>query len=276
MRILLLNRFYGRTNMRKLLISLLAVGGPSAFAQDYTQFQAFDNQISIGYGLQQQSTTAIGGGNNNVSTSNIVNLEGERLLNNGVWIDANANMVFGQGNTTQGSAPNTQIQQPVQSAYGFNGKVGYAFPLANQHLLITPYGTAGLNNNGIANTVSAPNGTDLTSTNTSTTTNQFYYTGGLGGRIEYRINHAIELYADQAATYNWDQTSYNGGIAPQNYYLYTSTLGAKFNIVKDFQLGVKGFYQNYQMDATSGNNSGLAYAQPQTGVGGLVSLGLTY
>ena len=262
--------------MRKLLVSLLAVSGSSAFAWDYTQFQAFDNQVSIGYGLQQQSTTAVGGGNNNSSTSNMVNLEGERLLNNGIWIDLNANMVFGQNNTTYGGSPTTQVQQPVQSAYGFNGKVGYAFPFAGEHLLVTPYGTAGLNNNGIANVTSVSNNAATPSDATLTSENQFYYTGGLGARIEYRINRVVDIYADQAATYNWDQTTYTSGIPAQNFYLYTSTVGAKFNIVKDFQLGVKGFYQNYQMDGSSGNNSGFAYPQPQTGVGGLVTLGLTY
>lgn len=264
--------------MRKLLVSLLAVSGSSAFAWDYTQFQAFDNQVSIGYGLQQQSTTAVGGGNNNSSTSNIVNLEGERLLNNGIWIDLNANMVFGQNNTTYGGSPTPQIQQPVQSNYGFNGKVGYAFPFAGEHLLVTPYGTAGLNNNGIANTtVTTPSTPGSPSTSTSTASNQFYYTGGLGARIEYRINHAVDIYADQSATYNWDQTTYNGGLPAQNFYLYTTTAGVKFNIVKDFQLGVKGFYQNNQMDGSSGNTAtGFAYPQPQSGVGGLVTLGLTY
>jgi hypothetical protein len=266
-------------NMRKILVSLLAVSASSAFAWDYSQFQAFDNQISIGYGMQQQSTTALGGGNNLVSSSNLVNLEGERLLNNGVWVDLNADMVFGQGQTSSNTVGGLQQQQePIQSNYGFNGKVGYGFPVAGQHLLITPYGLAGLNNNGIAGDYTT--GTNAQGAST-TTANQFYYTGGVGGRLEYRINHAIEVYADQSAAYNWDQTGYSGGIQPQNFYAYTSTLGAKFNIVKDFQLGVRGFYQNNQFDSSSGTPSGssqlgFAYPQAQTSVGGLVTIGLTY
>lgn len=263
--------------MKKLLVSLLAVSGSSAFAWDYSQFQAFDNQVSIGYGMQTQSTTALGGGNNNVSSSNIIQLEGERLLNNGIWINLDAQMVFGQGTTTTGNGAGSfpQTQQPVQNNYGFNGKVGYAFPLAGEHLLVTPYATAGLNNNGIVGDYG--NGATTRNPSTTTTANQFYYTGGIGARIEYRINHVVELYADQSAAYNWDQTGYVGGIQPQNMYAYTSTLGAKFNVVKDFQIGVKGFYQNYQMDSSSGNPTGAgAYPQPQTGVGGLVTVGLTY
>lgn len=264
--------------MKKLLVSLLAFSGSSAFASDYSQFQDFDNQISIGYGMQSQNTTAYGGGSNNYSTSNLVQLEGERLLNNGVWVNLDAQMVFGQGSTTAGTGYDgafPQQQQPVQSNYGFNGKVGYAFPLAGQYLLLTPYGAAGLNNNAIAGQQNGANIGDKGAL--GTTANQLYYTAGAGARLEYRINKAIEVYADQLVAYNWDQTSYASGIQPQNLYAFTSTIGAKFNLVKDFQLGVRGFYQNDQMDASSGNPAGTgAYPQPQTSIGGLVTLGLTY
>lgn len=258
--------------MRKILVSLLAVSGSSAFAWDYTQFQAFDNQVSIGYGITQNTTTGYGGGANYVSTSNNVNLEGERLLNNGVWVDLNANMTFGQGST---STTNGFQAQPVTNNYGLNGKVGYAFPFLGQHLLVTPYATAGLNNNGVAGTYGT--GTQASGASQSTA-NQFYYTGGAGGRIEYRINRTIEVYADQNVAYNWDQTGYSNGMQPQNMYSYTSTLGAKFNIVKDFQLGVRGFYTGYQPDAGTTNpaGTGFAYPQAQSGLGGLVSIGLTY
>ena len=259
--------------MKKLLLSLLAISGSSAFASDYTEFQNFDNQVSVGYGMQSQNTTAFGGGNNNTSTSNLVQLEGERILNNGIWINVDAQMVFGQGPTDVGDGYNSsfsQTQQPVQSNYGVNGKVGYAFPLAGQHLLVTPYGTLGLNNNGIAG---QENGT--LATEGTTTANELYYTAGAGVRLEYRINKTVEVYADQSATYNWDQTTYANGVPAQDLYAFTSTVGAKFNVVKDFQIGVKGFYQNDQMDASSGNPAG-AYPQPQSSIGGLVTVGLTY
>lgn len=254
--------------MRRILISLLALGSTGAFATDYTQFQAFDDEVSIGWGMKQDTVTAIGGGENNTSSSNILNLEGERLLNNGIWIDLNANMTFGQGSTDLNGA-----QQPVISNYGVNGKVGYAFQVADTHLLLTPYGTAGLNNNGIA---AGPLNGVATTTSSTTTSNQFYYTGGVGGRIEYRINNAILVFADQNATYNWDQTGYNNGIQPQNMYAFNSLVGVKFNIVKDFQVGVKGFYTSYQPDASDGTPSGVAYPQAQSTIGGLVSIGLTY
>ena len=253
--------------MKKILVSLLALSGSSAFAWDYTQFQAFDNQVSVGYGLQQQATSPQGNksSGNNTATSNLVQLEGERLLNNGIWINVDAQMVFGQGSTTLN---NLAVQEPVQSNYGVNGKVGYAFPLANQHLLVTPYALLGLNNNGISG--------DYPTTEAATTANQYYYSMGAGGRLEYRINNAIELYADQSAVYNWDQSTYGLGVPPQNLSTFTSTLGAKFNVTKDFQIGAKGFYQFDYTEAGSTYADGTKYPQAQNGVGGLVTFGLTY
>ena len=264
--------------MRKILVSLLAVSGSSAFAAaaDYSQFQAFDDQVSIGYGMQQTTSTAWGGGNNNITSSNNIYFNAERLLNDGIWIDLGANMSVGQSssqlnaNTPAGVTTTT----PAASNYGFNGKVGYAFPLLGQHLLLTPYALVGLNNNAIAETqyVSANNVSD----NNGAPGNQMYWTGGAGARLEYRINHVFLVYADQNALYNWDQTGYNNGLQPQNNIQFTSTLGAKFNIVKDFQLGVAGFYNNYQPQASSGNQTGYAYPQLQSSVGGLVTVGMTY
>jgi len=253
--------------MRKLLVSLLAVSGASAFAMSNNLFQEFDNQASIGFGMNQ-AVSSFGTGRrapgNIITQTNVLNLEAERLLNNGIWIDVNANMAFGAG--PAGSSP---YMNP--SDYGLNGKVGYAFTMAgNQHLQITPYGLAGLNNNASNGLLSVDSNPQIA--------NAFYYTLGAGGRVEYRINRAILLYADQLVAYNWDQSGPSFGIMPQNNMLYTSTIGAKFNIVKNFQLGVKGYYNNYQPQASNGVPAiaGGTFSQPQNAFGGLVSVGLTY
>ncbi len=190
----------------------------------------------------------------------MVNLEAERLLNNGIWIDLNADMAFGAGPTNYGNSNGV-------SNYGLNGKVGYAFPLLNQHLQLTPYLLAGVNNNA-----QAADNFAVANQPSQFTANQLFYTGGVGGRLEYRINKIFLVYADQLVAYNWDQTGYNYGVMPQNNVQYTSTLGAKFNIVDNFQLGVKGFYTNYQQQAS---NSGYTL-QGENGFGGLVTVGLTY
>jgi hypothetical protein len=252
--------------MRKLLISLLAVSGASAFAMSNNLFQEFDDQVSIGYGMNQANSTGFApGAGNLIGQTNVINLEAERLLNNGVWIDINANMAFGAG--PAGASPYAN-----PSDYGVNGKVGYAFTMANQHLQITPYGMVGLNNNASSmvaiNGVANPQGANL-----------FAYTAGGGARIEYRANRWFLLFADQSLGYNWDQSGPLGGVMPQNNLFYTSTLGMKFNVVKNFQIGLRGYYTGYSPQASNavpGTGGFITVPQAQNAFGGLVSVGLTY
>jgi hypothetical protein len=235
-------------------------------------FQEFDNRASIGYGIQQNTsgygTSATVPVNSWVySTSNVLNFEVEHLMNVGVWIDVNANMAFGAGPVNANPVTGSNGGTYQSSAYGLNGKVGYAFTMANQHLQITPYAALGINSMaGSIQYISATPGVAA---------NSFAYLGGAGGRIEYRINHAILLFADQLFAYNWDQSGPIGGVMPQNMITLTSTLGAKFNLAPNFQLGVQGVYSNFQPLASNKTSAGFMM-QPQWSVGGLVSLGITY
>ncbi|MCC2624800.1 MAG: hypothetical protein K0R14_673 [Burkholderiales bacterium] len=258
--------------MRKLLISLLAVSSTASFAvANNSEFQEFDNVANIGWGMNQTSSsygTAAGVPGKPVTTGNVLQLEAERLFNSGVWVDVVGNMQFGAGpSTIIGSNP---YNGP---SYGINGKVGYGFSMANQHLMLTPYGQVGMNNNA------ATQINELLFTSTpGVTANNYVYTAGVGGRLEYRINRAIELYADQNALENWDQSGMIGGIMPQNYASYTSTLGAKFNLAPNFQLGVKGYLTAFDNQASNKIPAipGGYFAQRQNEFGGLVTVGLTY
>ncbi len=258
--------------MRKLLISLLAVSSTAAFAvANNSELQEFDNVANIGWGMNQTTSsygTAAGAPGKPVTTGNVLQLEAERLFNSGVWVDVVGNMQFGGGPS---SAFGTNAYNGP--SYGINGKVGYGFALANQHLMLTPYGQVGLNNNAATQV----NELVFTTSTPGVIANNFVYTAGVGGRLEYRINRAIQLYADQNALMNWDQSGMNFGIMPQNYQNFTSTLGAKFNLAPNFQLGVKGYYTVYNnLASNSILNVPSAFAQRQNEFGGLVTLGLTY
>jgi opacity protein-like surface antigen len=258
--------------MRRILLSLLSVTATSGFAADNSLFQEFDNQVSIGFGINQNSS---GYGTTNtiqpnswvISTSNVLNFEVEHLMNNGIWIDVNANMAFGSGPVSQVPISGSNGGTYQSSDYGMNAKVGYAFSgLAVKHLQLTPYVTVGLNN--VASSIQYAPSSNVIS-------NNFSYLGGIGGRAEYRINHIFMIYADQMIGYNWDQSGPQNGIMPQNTVQFTSTLGAKFNVVKNLQLGIEGYYSDYQPQASNYTSNGFM-AQPQWAFGGLVSVGYTY
>ena len=254
--------------MKKVLFSLLAVFTASGFTlTNNSAFQDFDNEANIGLGwsstnLKYGDGTALPNGWTNTQQSGLVDLEVEHLFSDRIWVDVNTNLNFEQGNG-----------QSNASNYGINGKVGYAFTF-NSHLQVTPYGIVGLNNDGFGGTnVGYSNIVTTPSNQENATPNQMFITGGGGARIEYRIDNIILVYADQDAVYNSDQGAYGPYGGAQNNYQETSTIGAKFNIVDNFQLGVKGFYNSYQYQTNGVSNNAL---QAMDGYGGLVTFGMTY
>lgn len=258
--------------MRKIFLSFLPLWAVSAVAQQNNLLQEFDNQVSIGYGMQQVTS---GFGTANIvptgswlySNSNVLNFEGERLLNNGIWFDVNANMTFGVGPVgTTNSTLGTSGISYQSSNYGLNGKFGYGFAAANQHFQVIPYVALGMNNYSsvIEYTPSTP-----------AYANSFAYLGGVGARVEYRINRSIMIFGDQLIGYNWDQSGPINGVQPQNSWQLTTRLGAKFNLAEYFQVGVQGIYSNFQPQTSNYSPNGYM-AQQQSSLGGLVSLGLTY
>ena len=240
-------------------------------------FQQFENEYNIGYGYQHGSLI-----NGSYDTSNFdaqsINIEIERLFDAGVWLDGNFNMVTNYdqpnlGPLNGGNGSNVPFgQDPFLFSLTF--KVGYAFQVVNQSLQLIPYAMAGRTVNWANSTVLASNGENLA--------NQYFYTGGVGGRLNYRLNSTIMLYMDELYSYNWDNSGaiksvqsssnlYGKSYAATNYTI-TSTLGAKFNLYRNFQVGVNGFWNNYQPQS---NISGLIYVPTNT-FGTMVSLGLTY
>ena len=273
--------------MKKILLTSLILTSASAFAiQDYSVFQNFDNQISLGFSLNQM-TLSNGAGNQSLLTNQDMTLDVERQFNNGVWANINAYMLtntnsLGSQATGIGMGQSTGMpanQNPFLG--GFNGKAGYSFQysVANQNFMLTPYLIAGRNTNLAMSAI--------VSNNYYNVTNDFFWTGGAGARLQYAINKNIDVYLDQAYTYNWDQSGPVAGIMPQNNQQFTTTLGAKFNVYEELQLGVGMFYTNYQyaagaptLTSVSGGNisngSLVSIYQPQYTYGGMVSVGMTF
>ncbi|MDQ5921491.1 MAG: hypothetical protein QG673_1549 [Pseudomonadota bacterium] len=255
---------------------LLLLSGAAA-SMDNSSFQQFENEYNLGYGYQGGQLID---GNQNTSSFNAqsINLEVERLFDIGIWLDGNFNMVTDYSQPNLGSlnggdgSGDPFGQDPFM--FSLTAKVGYAFQTVDQHLQLIPYAMFGRTVNWATSTVIANGGQNLTG--------DYFYTGGLGGRISYRINQAILVYADELYTYNWDNSGavksiqsnpdlYGKSYAATNY-TFTSTVGAKFNVYKDLQLGVNGFWNNYQPQS---NISGIVYTPTNT-FGGMVSVGLTY
>lgn len=251
--------------MNKKLFPFLicSIATVSAFEND--KFQQFDNQISVGYSYS--SNTLYNNSNMNLQqnlNNNLFNLNIERLFDNGVWFDINGAFVF---NSTQSIMQNSFIDvvQALGLPANITGKVGYAFPLLEQHLQLTPYFVSGkeLNYNGVTVPAAGFN-------------NSFYYLLGGGGRIEYLINNNILLYFEQMVGYLKDSSGGNINLSALN---LTSVLAAKFNLTDNFQLGLQGFFNQINViDQNAGYNP-ITYTYRninQSTFGGLLSVGYAY
>jgi hypothetical protein len=278
--------------MRKILFLLLGLVSSYSFADDvessqqtaiqpvvtnneYSAFQQFDRQYSLGYGLRGGDLSAAG--NSGHFNAQFMNFEVERLFDMGLWMDINAYM-----NVAYNQNPN--VDQAVQMFGnltgsdplfgGLNARVGYGFTLDTDHLLIIPYGVLGRNTNYSSYT--------LQGTTTSNLVSNYYWTYGAGARLEYRLDKVFDFYLDQNILYNSSQANMTQGMNQADFYSYRTTLGAKFNVWRKLQLGAQTFYDkyNYTSPLISANPSDSATTNqalvPTGSVGGMVSVGLTY
>ncbi len=241
-------------------------------------FQKFDNEYYLGYGLSYGNLKNMYGQNSNFGTTYIA-LGVERLFAIGLWGRVDASLMTGYSNFNS-SDPNA-FATPLgldPSIANFNLKLGYGFSLIPATLLITPYALVGRNTNLTANTLnnnqSINNGIAYSDANV---TQDYFLTSGLGGRLEYLINNTIELYYDQNALYNSDRSNPNSSYNPVSNYQMTSTIGAKFNLWKQLQLGVTSFYTYTQLANSSSTRANQPFQfYPQHQIGGYMSLGLSY
>lgn len=241
-------------------------------------FQKFENEYNVGLGLEQ-GTLINGQLQTATFNAQAFNLEAEHLFDMGLWLDVNFNMVTNYSQPNLGGLNGGDGGNRLGNAFGqdpfmysFTGKVGYAFNLIDNKLQLTPYAMFGRNGNWATSTVIANGYESLSS--------DYFLTGGLGARLSYNINDSIVLYLDEMYNYNWDnsgaiksiQTATYGKSYAATNYQFISTIGAKFNITSDLQLGVSGFWTNFQPQS---NISGIVYTPTNT-FGEMVTVGLTY
>jgi hypothetical protein len=242
---------------------------PPANSNPYSAFQQFDREYNLGYSIVSGNVS--NGKSNGVYNSQAMNLEVERLFDLGVWMDVSASLLTYYSQAADPSLPSLGTTTGSQPNFGgVNAKVGYAFPLIKDTLLLTPYGLVGRNTNLSSYTL-------VNSGQTTNLTQDYFWTAGVGARLEYRLDHIFDFYLDQSAAYNASQAPTVQGLAPNNNYAYTTTLGAKFNLYRNFQLGAKAFYTNYYFTQglTTVTPAGVA-SVPTNELGGMLSIGLTY
>ncbi len=263
------------TSLTLLANSMLGLG---------SNFTSFENEYNLGYQFTQM--TLINGAQNTVKFHpNSLNMEIEHLFDANIWLDANLNMVVSYDQPYLGSAFNGADTTTHQAAalgqdpfmYSITMRGGYSFLPFNGNMQIIPYAMFGRNANWSASTAVANNYQSLASID-------YFLTGGFGLRLGYKLLDNMLIYTDGLYSYNWDQSGAIKSIQTQNppvgygksyaatNYQFTTTIGARYQITKDVELGVSGFWNNYQHQS---NIAGVVYI-PQNTFGEMISLGMTY
>lgn len=265
--------------MKKILVLLSAMLATNVFADslssesdEYASFKKFDRQFSFGLSMANGSLNSSNGTGNYNDTA--VSVDVERLFNNGVWMDVSAFMYAGYYQSP-GSDPAVPVVGGLTGSDpmfgGLNAKVGYAFPLIKDHLLLTPYGMVGRNVNLSYYT--------LQYTTQATMEQDYYWTLGGGARLEYRVDDMWEFYLDQNLLYNASQAPVGQGVSQPNFRSNTTTLGLKANVWSNLQLGANVYdtVYYYPTALTVNNSTGpTSVLVPSNSLGIMVSAGLTY
>lgn len=274
--------------MHKLkLLFLIAMGTTSVFAAqveesapvalDNQAFQKFDDQFYLGFGGTYGNLKNAYGENANYGMTTL-GFGVERLFDMGLWMRFDGTMMASYTNFNS-SNPNA-ITAPMgqdPSIANLDMKIGYAFPVVKDTLLVTPYGLVGRNTNLSSNSLNnnMSTGGDGTTTPTVNTTEDYFLTGGIGGRIEYIPTEWAEVYFDQNILYSSDQSQPTSTYASMSNFSFTSTVGAKFNVWQELQLGASAYYTHYAL--VNGATSAQQYQlNPQNNISFMATVGLTY
>lgn len=247
-------------------------------------FNRFDNQYNFGYSFTWM-TLKNGNGHTIQISNQAANLEIEKLFSNYIWLDAAANIVTTtseDNNSASGTGVSDYMTPATQNPNlgGVNIKLGYAFETMPNQLLLTPYALIGRNTNAAMSTILANSYRKIT--------HDYFYTIGAGARAEYILSPQWSIYADEALSYDIDQSEPIAPYKDANIFKSTTVIGTKYMPYKNVILGLSGFYSYFNPSVqpstafvnggpdSSGDGSLTTAYAPAHQLGIYLSAGLTY
>jgi hypothetical protein len=240
------------------------------------QFDMFDNRVYLDGGANvvvlknqwQQSSKVL-------STNAGIGVE-KLFVTSRVWFD------FELGNLmTYHELDNNLMQSPKNplpfdpNFFSMNLKLGRAFQVVDNQLQITPYVLLGKNGNMTPYTVvdSAQdiNGVKYINSGLS----NFFWTSGIGGRLEYAVNETFDFYLDENLNYNLDNSKIQSPYVKQTNLSIVNLVGIKWQAWRELQFAVEGFYtyQDYLLSMSQDQNSEY---NPSSTFGTRLTVGLTF
>lgn len=228
----------------------------------------FDNTYSIGYGIAASKNAYSSGVLPTINGSNaFLNVEFMHLFDNNIWTRINGEIITHQSQSNTSSKGIAKLAPTYIGTPGSaNINAGYAITSTKIDAQIIPYLNAGI----IAN-INAYNAEESAKIS-YILAHDFLSQYGAGFRTEYAVNSRFQLYFDQLFAKLNDYS-----IMGLRAWRSTSTVGGKFNITKNFWLGLNSFYDSINPTSTIYNPAAnINYAAKQTVIGGLLSIGVNY
>ena len=221
----------------------------------------FDNSYAIGYGLASANNSYSSGSNSTINSSiQFINIDFSHIFDNNVYTSINGQLIT---KLTQSNTINSTSSYLAPTYFGFPGSatanVGYAVMLQNTNAQVIPYLNA-----GIVADINSYNALQTTSLS-YILSHDYFLQYGAGARLETAMTRDCQLYFDQLFAELDDQSTL--GLSG---WRSTSSLGTKYRVVDNFEIGVKGFYDIFQP------NSSQNYAANQTTYGAIFSIGMNY
>jgi hypothetical protein len=159
--------------------------------------------------------------------------------------------------------------------FSMNLKLGRAFQVLQDHLQVTPYILLGKNGNMTPYTVIG-SAQDINSVKyINSGLSNFFWTSGIGGRLEYAVNQTFDFYLDENLNYNLDNSKIQAPYVKQNNLSLVNLIGFKWQAWRELQFAVEGFYtyEDYLLSMPQEQNSQF---NPSSNFGTRFVVGLTF
>lgn len=241
-----------------------------------TQFDMFDNRMYLGADASLLFLSNNWGQNASLLSSN-AELGVEKLFfNSRVWFDFNLTNLISYHQLDNNIIQPTKNPLPFDpNLFTISLKVGRAFQVVHNHLQITPYGLFSKNSNmtpySVLYTAQDQDGVKYINSGL----NNFFWTAGFGGRLEYAVSNTFDFYLDEHLSYSYDNAVIQHPYVKQNNIALANLLGMKWQAWNKLQFAVEEFY-NYQDYLITLPEQQYSQFRPKSILGTRFVVGLTF
>ena len=265
-------------NLKKISPLLILLFTTLAFAEEkgLNQFDMFDNRFYINAGANFGTLQ-----NHNNQTAQFISsnmgLGVEKLFfDSRIWLNAELGSMMSYHELDNNLSQEQKIPLAFDPKfYSLNLKLGRAFQIVDNSVQITPYALVGKNGNMTPYSLSNTAIDDHHVKYITSGLENFFWTTGIGGRLEYAVAETFDFYLDENLNYNLDNSHVQAPNVKLNNLELMNTIGAKWQAVSKLQFAIEGYYRYQQYTLSVPQEQDLQY-NPLMDFGTRLMVGMTF